>query len=216
MSLFMAVVTATVFAIFGPPYVRLQCWFSWSRAGTIIVVVLYLILAGGGGGFLGWLAAQYLKAAPTESPIVNGVLYGVGGALVLRADFASSRPTTVSAIDANRHVADVSSLLGASLQWVTGMLDTNTKRCVAKWLAGLSNKELLAQALRINAAIVQSDVGDDAKKTLQAQFVPAMEQVNSSDETIRAEGRALLEHFCMTYTAKEHLAKVATPGSRRM
>jgi hypothetical protein len=58
MSLFTAMMTASVFALFGFPFRHYQCWFSFSRSGTVTGMVVYLGLAGGVGGLLGWLAAQ--------------------------------------------------------------------------------------------------------------------------------------------------------------
>src|SRR4051794_37631014 len=92
MSLVMAMVTAAVFAIFGFPFRYYQCWFSFSKIGTTVGSALYLVLAGGGGGVLGWGLAQLAGVQPAQNPLLDGVLYGVAGALAPRADFGA-RPT---------------------------------------------------------------------------------------------------------------------------
>jgi hypothetical protein len=55
MSLLVAIVTASFFAIFGFPFLHYQCWFSWGRLSTALGSILYFLLAGGFGGLLvGW------------------------------------------------------------------------------------------------------------------------------------------------------------------
>jgi len=92
MSLLIAIITASFFAIFGFPFLHYQCWFSWGRLSTALGSTLYFVLAGGFGGLLGWLAAQAANAQPSTEPLVNGFFYGVLGALALRADFGLAGP----------------------------------------------------------------------------------------------------------------------------
>jgi hypothetical protein len=94
MSLFTAIVTATVFALFGLPYKYYQCWFSFSRVGTVTGTVMYLSLAGGVGGLLGWLGAYLAHAQPTPNLALNGLLYGAAGTLALRAEFRTRSKET--------------------------------------------------------------------------------------------------------------------------
>src|SRR3954468_20477914 len=94
MSLFTAIVTATVFALFGLPYKYYQCWFSFSWVGTVTGTVMYLSLAGGVGGLLGWLGAYLAHAQPTPNLALNGLLYGAAGTLALRAEFRTRSKET--------------------------------------------------------------------------------------------------------------------------
>jgi len=104
---------------------------------------------------------------------------------------------------------DTVSLLGASLQWTTQLLDAKAARRAERWLAGLTDEELLRHALRMNAHIVNLDIDDRAKKVLQSRFVPAMKMVRDPDPDTKAEGRALVEQFCVTFIREQHLAKPA-------
>ena len=115
MSLFVAIIVA---GIFGFPFRYYQCWYSWSQLGTPLGIALYLTLAGAGGGFLGWGAAQLGGARPTSNPALNGILYGVGGALALRADFRS-RPRS----GAQNELRDTASILSTSMTWAANLLD---------------------------------------------------------------------------------------------
>ena len=90
-TFFAAMGASAVFAIFSFPFRLYQCWYSWNRLGTNLGLSLYLALAGGGGGGLGWLAATLAKASPTPIAVVNGIMFGIGGALVLRARVSSTR-----------------------------------------------------------------------------------------------------------------------------
>ena len=97
MSLLTAILTATVFALFGFPFRYYQCWFSFSRLGTAAGTVMYLGLAGGVGGLLGWLAAYLSNAQPTPNAALNGLLYGIGGALA----FSRASPDPIEEQRAN-------------------------------------------------------------------------------------------------------------------
>lgn len=204
MSLLMAIVTATVFAIFGFPYRNYLCWFSFSKLGTAVGSVLYLLVAGGGGGALGWGVATLTKVDPTSDPVLNGVLYGIGGALALRADFGA-RPKPDNAPD---QVAQARSILTASITWAAGMLDENTARKAEAWLAAMPDDRLAAEAERVNSDIRQQPghiVSDKAKKEMARMLVPAMEQL--SEAAHRVAARAHLIAFCTRYYTERHLPK---------
>jgi hypothetical protein len=200
----MAVVTAAVFAVFGFPFRYYQCWFTFSKIGTGLGSILYLALAGGGGGVLGWGTAQLVDIEPTPDPLLNGVLYGVAGALTLRADFGA-RPRPDSPQD---QIHQARSALSASINWAADLLDDITARRVEAWLSAMSDDVLAEEALRVHSDIQQQPddvVPDKAKKEMSRMLVPAMEQL--ADPTERAKGRAHLIMFCTRYYRERHLPK---------
>lgn len=165
---------------------------------------LYLLIAGGGGGALGWGAAALTNLEPTRDPVLNGVLYGVAGALALRADFGA-RPTPDTAPD---QVTQARSILTASINWAAGMLDDNTARRAESWLAAMPDHRLADEAHRVHADILEQPdtiVSDLAKNEMSSRLVPAMEQLN--DDAHRAAGRAHLIAFCTRYFTERHLLK---------
>jgi hypothetical protein len=205
MSLLTAIITATVFALFGFPFRYYQCWFSFSRLGTAVGTVVYLALAGGGGGLLGWGAAAVSHAQPTPSALFNGLLYGIGGALALRADFRG-RPKT--GISTNDQFKDARSVLTTSINWTAEQLDDTTYRRAEAWLTSLPDDQLIAEAWRIQAHIADRParlVNDKAKNEMLEKLVPAMEKVNKPAE--RSSGRAHLITFCSSYYRNEHLPR---------
>lgn len=209
MSLLVAIVTASFFAIFGFPFLHYQCWFSWGRLSTALGSVLYFILAGGLGGLLGWLAAQTAHAQPSTEPLVNGFFYGVLGALALRADFGLARTKQATGMSFPQ-LLDAQSILGIGLRWTNELLDARSARRAERWLYTLDDDTLLENALRINAHITdRTDIADKAKKTLQSRLVPAMAMVRDADPDKRLEGRTLVAQFCVNYAVSEHLPKPA-------
>jgi hypothetical protein len=205
MSLLTAIVTATAFALFGFPFRYYQCWFSFSRLGTTLGTVLYLALAGGGGGLLGWAAAAVSHAHPTLIEPLNGVLYGFGGALALRADFRVRPKTGTSVGD---QFKDARSALTTSINWTAEQLDDITYRRAEAWLTSLPDDQLIAEAWRIQAHIADRPtrlVNDKAKNEMLEKLVPAMEKVNQPAE--RSSGRAHLVTFCSSYYRNEHLPR---------
>ncbi|MDQ4032325.1 MAG: hypothetical protein M3332_08680 [Actinomycetota bacterium] len=205
MSLFVAIIVAGVFSVFGFPFRYYQCWYSWSHLGTPLGIAVYLALAGAGGGFLGWGAAQLGGAQPTPNPALNGILYGIGGALALRADFRS-RPRR------NRvpnELRDTASILSTSMTWAANLLDDVAYRRALEWYGALSDRDLMKEARRICAHITTQPariIPDKAKKGLLGEFVPAMESLTKS--MTRDDGRARLSTFCAKYCIEEHMPKI--------
>ena len=205
MSLFTAMMTATVFALFGFPFRYYQCWFSFSRLGTVTGTVVYLSLAGGVGGLLGWLAAYLTRAQPTPNPALNGLLYGSVGALALRAEFRTRSKETASIADQMR---DARSALAKSVNWTAELLDEITYRKAEAWLLSLPDDRLNSEAWRIQAHIANQparSVTDKAKTEMFEKLVPAMEKLNDPAE--RKAGRAHLVTFCAAYSSSEHLPR---------
>ena len=205
MSLLTAIITASVFALFGFPFRYYQCWFSYSKIGTTFGTLLYLAMAGGGGGLLGWSVAFTSQARPTASDALNGLLYGVAGAVALRADF---RVRPKGSPPAPEQFKDARSLLTTSINWTADQLDDITYRKAEMWLTGLSNQQLVNEALRVQAHIVDQParaVSDKAKNEMLGKLVPAMEKLANPPE--RSAGRAHLITFCASYYRKEHLPR---------
>src|SRR3954447_17805979 len=138
MSLLTAIVTATAFAVFEFPFRHYQCWFSFSKPGTAAGSAVYLAVAGAGGGVLGWGAAALSGATPTPNAAVNGLLYGVAGALALRADFAA-KPRPDAAPD---QTGPARSVLRTSITWTAALLDDMTYRRAEGWLISLTDVDL--------------------------------------------------------------------------
>ena len=205
MSLFTAIMTATVFALFGFPFRYYQCWFSFSRLGTVTGTVVYLGLAGGVGGLLGWLAAYLTHAEPTSNLALNGLLYGTTGALVLRAEFRTRSKATGTMVDQMR---DARSALAKSVNWTAELLDETTYRKAEAWLLSLTDDRLNCEAWRIQAHIANQparSVTDKVKAEMFEKLVPAMEKLNDPAE--RKAGRAHLVTFCAAYYRNEHLPR---------
>jgi hypothetical protein len=204
-----AIIAATVFAIFGFPFRHYQCWFSFSTLGTALGSALYLVLAGGGGGLLGLGAAQLAGVKHTGSPALDGLLYGISGALVLRADFgAGPKPDT-----APDQLAPARSILTAGINWTADLLDAITARHAEAWLTALPDDRLAREALRVQYDIRhQPDniVSDKAKKEMSRMLVPTMEQLN--EDAHRDASRADLISFCTRYYTERHFPK--TPRRR--
>jgi hypothetical protein len=225
MSLLVAILTASVFAVFALPYQHYQCWFSFSRVGTIAGTFLYLLLAGGGGGAVGWVVPYLAKADPTGNPVLNGVLYGIAGALAMRADFAAGpRPDTSPRVrppspgSAGDQLAGARSALTLGIKWTTTLLDVVAARRAEAWLITLTDAELSQEALRVQADITGQPgtvVSDTIKKRLFTMLVTEMEHLNEDNDRIRLTARAQLIGFCTRYYTQRHLAKTPHGQTRR-
>jgi hypothetical protein len=208
MSLLTAIVTATVFALFGFPFRYYQCWFSFSRVGTVTGTAMYLALAGGVGGLLGWFPWYLSGAHATQNAALSGLLYGVAGALALRVEF---RTRHKGAGPAGDQLKDAHSALTKGINWTAELLDDTTYRRAEAWLLSLPDDLLNSEAWRIQAHIAQQPpqaVSDKVKNHMFAKLVPAMEKLNIPAEN--TAGRAHLVTFCAAYYRNEHLPR--TPG----
>jgi len=213
MSLLVAVITASLFAVFGFPVKYYQCWFSWSRWGTTGGLLLYFILAGGGGGLIGWAAAALSKASPTDNAFLNGFFYGVAGALALRAD-VGARPRSTR-VDSLR---EAKSIFTTSINWTVELLDRISHKKALRWLGDLSDDELVLEAHHINAEIASLPAIEmlaGAKKEHLARLVPQMTALATeglaADE--RSVTRAHLMSFCAQFYKSEHMMKL--PRNRK-
>lgn len=211
MSFWISVLVSVGFALFGFPYRHYECWFSFAKWSTVIGIGLYLALAGGGGGVLGWGVAMIGNAHPTANEAVNGLLYGITGALAFRADFKTRKSVKTgkkSSQGSTDLLRDARSALTASITWTVEFLDERTYRKAKEWLGSMSDQELILAANDVQSEIVNPGrhaVSDKTRDELCRLLVPAMEQL--SDLHTKAEGRAHLVTFCASYYRTEHLPK---------
>ena len=199
-----AIAVAAAFAVFGFPFRFYQCWFSWSRVGAPAGVLLYMTLAGGGGGLIGWLTAYLADVPGSAVPAIDGLFYGVAGALAVRADFRTgSHP-----VRPPHEIRGAASLLGKGIEWSTGLLDDVTRRRVKRWLEGRTDDQLLAVALDLVHEIRENRaVPPSTKKTIGKQAVDAMQALSDNDGGQRhAEARSRLTHFCLSQIINQHMA----------
>lgn len=212
MSLLVAILTASLFAVTGFPFKFYQYWFSWSPRGTVTGLMCYFLLAGGGGGFIGWIIAHLSKAAPTGNVFLNGFFYGIAGALAVRADFRS-RPKNMDPDD----IQDAKSLLTTSINWVTDLLDDCSHRRAEQWLRSLDSGEIILQAHRISAYIANLPaikMTDTAKVDYYARLVPLMEiLINSPSGDDRIGAQEQIIRFCALFYKGERFMKAENKSS---
>ena len=203
MSLIVAIMVAAAFAIFGFPFRFYQCWFSWSRFGAPAGVLLYMVLAGGGGGLIGWLTGCLANVPASAVPAIDGLFYGVAGALAVRADFRSGS----GAARPPQEIRGAASLLGKGIEWSTGLLDEVTRRRVKRWLEARTDDQILAVARDlINELKENRAVPASTKKTITKQAVEAMQALDDNDTGQQhAEARSRLTHFCLSQIVREHV-----------
>lgn len=205
MSLFVAIITAAGFAIFGFPFRFYQCWLSWSRVGAPAGVLTYMVLAGGGGGVIGWLAAYLAGVPPSSRPVIDGFFYGIAGTLAVRADFRSGHGSTRTSPD----IRAAASLLGKGIEWSTAALDEITRRRAKRWLEHRTDNELLSLALdMVNEIKMDKVIPAPAKTAIGKQALGAMTALNcAKDSQQNAEGRSRLTYFCLELMVHRHMAK---------
>lgn len=207
-----AIAAAAVIAVFSFPFRLYQCWYSWNRLGTNLGLLLYLAIAGIGGGFIGWLTATLTSTRPTSFELVNGVLFGIGGALILRADF---RPL-VSLSNGPRQASpskfvplrEATSALSASLNWVAALQDDLLARRAQRSLDASPDDALARQAYSIAAHIGnRKDCTQAAKNKMGEKLTTAMVSLRKQSDD-REEARAQIIAFCTSYITEQHLPKM--------
>ena len=198
MTLASAMVTSALLSAIGAPYSRWLCWFSWSAFGALFGTAVYLVI-GAVAGVVGVASGQGLfKAQPTSNDFLDGVLYGLAGALAFRADFriTQRRANSYARKTAQGQLSDALSVLSLGLQWVSDALDGWTRRRVEVWLSGLGRRHLSRLAFRVSSRIsADLEIPTSAKKTFQDSLVPALEDLNNSDPETSDAGRQRLEGF---------------------
>lgn len=193
MTLLIAVAFSAVLSLLGTPFGHWLCWFTWSKVGAVAGLGLYGMF-GGLGGALAYAANEsIIRPQLGDNQVVRGLLYGLLGALLFRADL--------------RLGTDAASLLATGLQWVASGMDVWTERRARKWLNALDLQTLLQLARQASVEIKDSDLSGAIKTKLQESLVPAMEESRASDTNESAEGRARIENFLVKRIVGDHRAK---------
>jgi hypothetical protein len=199
MSLAVAVLVAAVFATFGFPFNHLQAWYSWGRWRTQGIIIIYLALAGVGGGGIGWLVGTLTMAQLTSNEALNGALYGISGALTVRADFRSRRKSPAETKDA-------ASIITIGIEWTRNALDSIMVRAIREWVRKRTLVELndLAYA---SWGEMKLKLSPQQQRTQISLITPALERLMQGSEAEKRESRALLEAYVKTHYQQERLPK---------
>src|SRR3954447_14674869 len=86
-----AILAATLYAFFALPFADYHYCFTWRKAAFAAGVVLYFLVAGVGAGALGWVVGVASQARPTNWPAVDGIFFGLLGALGIRAELGAPK-----------------------------------------------------------------------------------------------------------------------------
>jgi hypothetical protein len=208
-----AIAAAAAIAIFSFPFRLYQCWYSWNRLWTNLGLILYLAISGIGGGFIGWLTATLTSTLPTSFELVNGALFGIGGALILRADFRplaslSSGPRQQAAPSKFVPLREATTALSASMNWVAALQDDVLARRAQRSLDASPDDALARQAYSIAAHIGnRTDCTQAAKNKMGEKLATAMETLQKQPDD-REEARAQIIAFCARYITEQHLLKM--------
>ena len=124
LTFWVALVSGTLLAIWGLPVPRpkILAYLGRKPCGSISVGVFR---AGSVGRMLGYLIGTLLHWKPTDSALINGIIFAVGGHALVRANGAQ-----FNASEAN----EAGSLLGLGTRWFEDLLNNLSESRVSKWL----------------------------------------------------------------------------------
>ena len=205
MTIAWATIIASVFAVFSHPYNYYRCWLSWSGGSAVAGLLFYLLVTGGGGGLLGWLIAEGSRAHPTSNDAANGILFGITGSLLLRADLKPSRAQVP-------YLRDAVTLLSACAKPFAEQMDKLALEAAEEWYFRLPVDSLRDQAVRINAhmgAQLSSKTPNQAKVEFSKVMAEHLRLFRSRQDAAAQTGRAGLAITCSTYRIREHQRKPA-------
>jgi hypothetical protein len=206
LTLVAAVITAGFMSVFGFPFRHYMCWYSWNRAGTVTGIVLYLLTAGVGGGLLGWAAAYLSGAEPTVLPDLNGVLFGLAGAVATRADFKSGPKRRFTN---SPELRDAASALGFGITWISQLLDTLARHQAEQWYTNLPDSQLIQQAVRLQSHInarPRGEIENGTKKKMIKNLTATLMLLKDPETVVQA--RTQLTTYCSNIAVGEHVPRV--------
>lgn len=205
MSLVTAIAVAVLLAIIGFPFKYYICWFSWTPKATCFLMAFYFLIAGVVAGVLGWAAGVVSAARPTPYIAINGIIFGIGAGLALRADFKSRNFAT----KAPEELRQASSVLGQVIKWIEQGLADLTIRASERWIRNkLRNPmDLKREALRVQQSIASAikERTTTAKPTQVKLLTEAIKQIN--DPATSEEGSERVIAYCCSWYSSGHLAK---------
>lgn len=201
MTLVVAILAATAFAVFARPFSDYHYWWTWSRSAFAIGVMLYFALAGIGAGALGWGIGTVSGAAPTAWPLVDAALFGLVGALAIRAELGPAKSQrSRPGVPTSDQLAPAVTALNAGTIWTFDMVDRLVSRHIERWLRSLSDQELNQAGLEAASLVQHLDgVSDKAKETTLKILIPTMEALKAGgNDDDKLEPRIRLRGFTKT------------------
>ena len=208
LEVFGAVLAATLFAAVLLPFRDYHYWFSWSRPALLIGALLYFVFAGLFAGGLGWLIGHASKALPTEYVLVNGLVFGVAGALAVRADLGAKKPLDRPRGAKQGDLAPAVSLLSLGTSWTLAMMDKLVDQQIERWFDNLGDEELLKNALVLVQRIETIEgLSTRGKNDAGKRFAGAMTNLRRGTEEEKIEARIRIQQFGSTLMQQQRWSK---------
>lgn len=205
-----ALLAAALLAALQFPFRVYFYWGSWRKRIFWMGLAFYLVFAGIGAGILGWLIGLKL-ADPTPYAVANGIISGVGGAMLVRVEIrgeALSKASSDGSVKVDPGLTPGFSLINAVTHWTVGMMDFMVMRSVESWIKSLNEVELLHQANVLVQKIRQLDISKEAKDELGKQLSAVMTDLRAAMGTAEERDRRIpVEQFCTVYYAEHREAK---------
>lgn len=176
------------------------CWWSWTGGWARTGALVWLICIGAGGGLLGWFAGQG-GGSPTGRLLIDGVLFGIIGAAILRVDVGpsqvgrSTKGVEVQALGGGR------SLLRAALQWLRNALDDELKRQASRYLHELPTAQLTQLANGVLGDIYTTRMTVDDRYIHQAK--KSLRAMRGASKDSKKDAAAII-NLCLVYLIYIH------------
>lgn len=212
-----AITASTVSALVVLPFSSYHYWFSWSRRAGVVGVLMYLLFGGVLAGGIGWGAAHLARAHPTDIPFLDGILFGLAGAVAVRADFgASGAGRSLSkqpAEQAGANLLPAFSFLRKVTSWTLGMMDKSVELQIRRSIERLDDDKLRHSALVLAERIANiGTLNDSSKKSLWARFVPSMRDLADSDPKQQQEARVRIQQFAVVFVQEQRVSNPIDMG----
>ena len=153
LTFWVALVSGTLLAIWGLPVPRARFWLTWGGSLAALYLLGYFAL-GASAGLLGYLIGTLLHWKPTDSALINGIIFAVGGHALVRANGAQ-----FNASEAN----EAGSLLGLGTRWFEDLLNNLSESRVSKWLQEKDEVDIARLARQLLGRILGRYSLEDAK-----------------------------------------------------
>jgi hypothetical protein len=192
-NLAIAVFASVVLGLIGTRYAEYSYWRGWAPK-TFAVGVLMLLAAYALGGVLGF---GIFKAVGSEGGALSAAIKGGVGHALLRVQIERIGPESTEPESRNA--------LALLRDWIFGYLDARARVGTIQWIRKLRDEELRSAALDLCHR--RFEPNDRLGQQQFAFLAAAAADLNSDEETVRADGRGRLRGYCWREIVAQRISR---------
>ena len=176
------------------PYSRYSYWTTWNGWWVAPAATLFLLLQFA-AGVLGSTLAHATEWNPSSSELLNGALFGIAGASLLRVRLDDFGPG-----GAGRATTAMRRMIEAITDWMDGL----ALKHLEKYLDTLDEKKIVRLIRRVGQSDVRLSGTPGERESFKSNVKNAIQQMESPDPDVRNVGFETLRGILIEWYMRLH------------